>query len=150
MAWAALTFDDLRDRLGSTEIEALLAESPTPDDKVNEVLSQIAADVVSRVNAGRRKRGLAPVVNSGRYVPTGAKRHAYTLARRLMTDAFPSLAEYNGDDRKLAVEEAENYLDDLANNNADGDDDGALSFVSATGTSFRYGGKAVMDFAESP
>lgn len=150
MAWVALNYSSLRDRLGSTESEALLAESPAPEEKVESILEQVAADVVSRVNAGRRKRGLAPAVNTARYVPPGAVRHAYTLAVRLLTDSFPSLAEYNGDDRKLSVDEVNNYLDDLANNNADSDDDGAASFTGSTNGSFRYGGSTLMDFAESP
>lgn len=151
MAWAALNYADFRDRLSSAELDALLAESPAPEDKVDEVLGQIAQDIVSRVNAGRRKRGLAPAVNTGRYVPPGSRRHGYTLARRLLTDSFPSLAEYNGDDRRLSFEEAENYLDDLANNEADGDDDGALAFISATtGGAFRYSGNTLLDFTGNP
>lgn len=151
MAWAQLNYSDFRDRLSSAELDALLAESPAPEDKVDEVLGQVAQDIVSRVNAGRRKRGLAPAVNSGRYVPAGSRRHAYTLARRILTDAFPSLAEYNGDDRRLSFEEAENYLDDLANNDADGDDAGALSFVSSnSGGAFRYSGNTLLDFTGNP
>lgn len=150
MAWLALNYADLRDRLSSAELDALLAESPAPEDKIDEILGQIAQDVISRVNAGRRKRGLAPATNTGRFVPPGARRHAYTLARRLLTDNFPSLAEYNGDDRRLAFEEAENYLDDLANNNADGDDAGALAFTATSAGSFRSSGNALVDFTGIP
>jgi hypothetical protein len=150
MAWAELTFSGLQGRLGSDEIAALLNESPAPEAKIAEVLGHVAQDIVSRVNTGRRKRGLPPVVNSGVYVPPGAQRHAYTLARRLLTDAFPSLAEFNGDDRRLSVEEAENYLDDLAKNDADSDDPGASSFAYSSSSSFRYGGSALMDFSTSP
>jgi hypothetical protein len=150
MAWAALTFAGLQGRLGSDEIAALLNESPAPESKVEEVLSHVAQDVVSRVNTGRRKRGLPPLVNTGLFVPPGAQRHSYTLARRLLTDAFPSLAEFNGDDRRNSVEEAENYLDDLAKNDADSDDPGASSFSYSSNSSFRYGGSRVMDFSTSP
>lgn len=151
MPWTLLTYDGLRDRLGSTESEALLAESPTPESKVEDILTQIAADVVSRVNAGRRKRGLAPAVNTGRNVPPGSVRHAYTLAVRLLTDSFPSLAEYNGEDRRAAIDEAKDHLDDLANNNADSDDAGGDAFVAtAGGGSFRSGGKELMDFIGTP
>ena len=150
MAWIALTVDSFRDRLGNDELDRLVDESPTPDAKLAEVLSQVAAEFVSRINSGRRKRGLGPLVNTGLFIPPGAQRHAYAIARRLLTDAFPSLAEFNGDDRKLAVEAAENFLDDLANNNADADDTGATSFATASGASFRYSGRPLMDFAESP
>ena len=150
MAWLALTYSALRDRLSTDEFNRLLAECPTPDEKAEEVLTSIAQDITSRVNAGRRKRGLPPVVNTTIYVPPGARRHAYILARRELTDSYPSLAEFNGDDRKASVEEANNYLDDLANNNADGDDTGAESFVTTTSGSFRYGGAAIMNFSESP
>lgn len=150
MAWAELTFAGLQGRLGSDEIAALLAESAAPEAKVSEVLTHVALDIASRVNTGRRKRGLPPVVNSNVYVPPGAQRHAYALARRLLSDAFPSLAEFNGDDRKSSIEEAENYLDDLAKNDADSDDPGASSFAYSSSSSFRYGGSSVMDFSTSP
>jgi hypothetical protein len=150
MAWIAITYSALRDRLSTDEFNRLLAECPTPEDKADEILSSVAQDIASRVNSGRRKRGLPPVVNTGRFVPPGARRHAYVLARQEMTDSYPSLAEFNGDDRRRAVEEANNYLDDLANNNADGDDTGAESFAATNGSSFRYGGSAIMNFAESP
>jgi len=150
MAWLALTYSALRDRLSTDELNRLLAECPTPEEKADEVLTAISQDISSRVNSGRRKRGLPPVVNTGLFVPPGARRHAYILARRELTDSYPSLAEFNGDDRKDSVTEANNYLDDLANNNADADDTGATSFVSVTGGSFRYGGAAIMNFSESP
>ena len=150
MAWALLTFQKLRERLSSDELSSLLQDSPTPEEKCEQVLEHVAQDVVSRVNAGRRKRALPACVNTGRNVPSGAQRHAYIIARRELTSVFPSLAQYNGDDRKQDYEEANNYLDDLANNNADSDDDGATSFVSTSGGSFRYGGSALMNFSESP
>jgi hypothetical protein len=150
MPWIQLTSDGLRDRLASDEFEALLAESPAPESKLEEILEQVAQEIVSRVNAGRRKRGLPPVINTGRNVPPGSQRHGYALARRLLSEAFPSLAEFNGEDRKLAVEAAENYMDDLAKNDVDSDDTGANSFASSSASSFRYGGSAIMDFAESP
>jgi hypothetical protein len=150
MAWIPLTVDSFRDRLGNDELDRLVEESPTPDAKLAEILAQVAAEFVSRINAGRRKRGLGPLVNTGLFIPPGSQRHAYAIARRLLTDAFPSLSEFNGEDRKLSVEAAENFLDDLANNNADADDTGASSFATASGASFRYSGKALMDFAESP
>lgn len=150
MAWLALTYSALRDRLSTDEFNRLLAECPTPEDKAEEILTSVAQDIASRVNSGRRKRGLPPVVNTNLYVPPGARRHAYILARQELTDSYPSLAEFNGEDRRRAVEEANNYLDDLANNNADGDDTGAESFAATSGSSFRYGGSAIMDFSESP
>jgi hypothetical protein len=150
MAWLALTYSALRDRLSTDELNRLLAECPTPEDKADEVLTSIAQDIASRVNAGRRKRGLPPVVNTGIYVPPGARRHAYILARRELTDSYPSLAEFNGEDRRQSVEESNSYLDDLANNNADADDTGATSFVNDSGGAFRYGGAAFMNFSESP
>jgi len=150
MAWLALTYSGLRDRLSTDELNRLLAECPTPEDKADEVLTSIAQDIASRVNAGRRKRGLPPVVNTGIYVPPGARRHAYILARRELTDSYPSLAEFNGEDRRQSVEESNSYLDDLANNNADADDTGATSFVTDSGGAFRYGGSAFMNFSESP
>jgi len=150
MAWLALTVDSFRDRLGNDELDRLVEESPTPDAKLAEILAQVAAEFVARINAGRRKRGLGPLVNTGLNIPPGSQRHAYAIARRLLTDAFPSLSEFNGEDRKLSVEAAENFLDDLANNNADADDTGAASFATASGASFRYSGNALMDFAESP
>lgn len=150
MAWIALTFAGLRERLSSDEITALLDDSTTPEEKCEAVLEDVAQDVVSRVNAGRRKRALSPAVDTGLSVPPGAQRHAYVIARRELTSVFPSLAQYNGDDRKQDFEEANNYLDDLANNNADSDDDGAEAFVPTNGGSFRYGGAALMDFSTSP
>jgi len=150
MAWLALTYSALRDRLSTDELNRLLAECPTPEEKADEVMTAVAQDIASRVNAGRRKRGLPPVVNTGLFVPPGARRHAYILARRELTDSYPSLAEFNGDDRKASVDEANSYLDDLANNNADGDDTGAESYVTVTSGSFRYGGAAIMNFSESP
>lgn len=150
MAWAELNFAGLQGRLGSDEIAALLAESAAPEAKVTEILTHVGLDIASRVNTGRRKRGLPPVVNSGVYVPPGAQRHAYALARRLLSDSFPSLAEFNGDDRKSSIEEAENYLDDLAKNDADSDDPGASSFAYSSASSFRYGGSSIMDFSTSP
>jgi hypothetical protein len=150
MAWLALTYSALRDRLSTDELNRLLAECPTPEDKADEVMTSVAQDIASRVNAGRRKRGLPPVVNTGIYVPPGARRHAYILARRELTDSYPSLAEFNGEDRRQSVEESNSYLDDLANNNADADDTGAESFVTDSGGSFRYGGAAFMNFSESP
>jgi hypothetical protein len=150
MAWTTLSFSGLRDRLSSDELSRLLAECPTPEEKADSILTAVAQDVVSRVNAGRRKRGLPPLVNTGMSVPYGATRHAYVLTRRELTDSYPSLAEFNGDDRKISVEEANNYLTDLANNNADSDDTGAQSFVSVSTGSFRISGKDLMDFAEAP
>ena len=150
MAWLPLTVESFRDRLGNDELDRLVEESPTPDAKLAEILYQVAAEFVSRINSGRRKRGLAPLVNTGLNIPPGAQRHAYAIARRLLTDAFPSLAEFNGEDRKLSVEAAENFLDDLANNNADADDTGAASFAAASGSAFRYSGKALMDFTGNP
>jgi hypothetical protein len=150
MAWTQLTVNGLKDRLASDEFEALLAESPTPEDKLTDILSQVAQEIVSRVNAGRRKRGLVQVATTGLHAPTGSHRHAYALARRLLSESFPSLAEFNGDDRKIAVESAENYLDDLAKNDADSDDYGAVSFAASSSSSFRYGGSALMDFTSAP
>lgn len=150
MAWIPLSVDSFRDRLGNDELDRLVEESPTPDAKLAEILSQVAAEFVSRINSGRRKRGLGPLVNTGLNIPPGAQRHAYAIARRLLTDAFPSLAEFNGEDRKLAVESAENFLDDLANNNADADDTGAQSYATASGASFRYSGQSLMDFTGNP
>jgi hypothetical protein len=150
MPWVAITSDGLRDRLASDEFEALLAESPAPESKINEILGQVAQEIVSRVNSGRRKRGLPAVTNTVRFVPPGSQRHAYALARRLLSEAFPSLAEFNGEDRKIAVEAAETFMDDLAKNDADSDDIGANAFASTSGSSFRYGGNATMDFATSP
>ena len=149
MSWVSLTFDALQTRLTSAELEALLAESPNPEAKVSDVLEQVAQDIVSRVNAGRRKRGLAGVSITGAFVPPGAQRHAYSLARRVLSDSFPSLAEFNGDDRKLSIEAAEDYLDDLANNNADSDDTGATAYAPSS-SSFRYGGAPIMDFSTQP
>ncbi len=150
MPWVILASDGLRDRLASDEFEALLAESPAPEAKLEEILAQVAQEIVSRVNSGRRKRGLAPVANTGRSVPPGSQRHGYALARRLLSEAFPSLAEFNGDDRKIAVETAENYMDDLAKNDADSDDTGAASFAVSSASSFRYGGATLMDFSTAP
>ena len=147
MAWTRLSASVLRDRLGNAEIEALTDESAAPDSKIEELLDQVAQDITSRVNTGRRKRGLAPVSGTGRDVPPGSVRHAYSLARRLLTDSFPSLADYNGDDRRLAVQEAEDHLEDLANNEADHDDVGASAYESVgAGSSFRYGGKDNYDY----
>ncbi len=150
MAWSLLTFTNLRERLSSDELSSLLQDSPTPEEKCEQILEHVAQDIVSRVNAGRRKRALPACVNTGRNVPSGAQRHAYVLARRELTSVFPSLAQYNGEDRKDDTEEANNYLDDLANNNADSDDAGATSFVAITNGSFRYGGSKLMNFSESP
>jgi hypothetical protein len=150
MPWVAITTDGLRDRLASDEFEALLAEAPAPEAKIEEILEQVAQEIVSRVNSGRRKRGLPAVINTGRNVPPGSQRHAYALARRLLSEAFPSLADFNGDDRKVAVEAAETFMDDLAKNDADSDDTGAAAFAASSASSFRYGGNATMDFATSP
>lgn len=150
MAWTLLTIDGIKDRLASDEFEALLAESPTPETKLNDILEQIAQEIVSRVNAGRRKRGLVQVSNTGLYVPPGAHRHGYALARRLLSEAFPSLAEFNGEDRKISVESAENYLDDLSKNDADSDDAGSSAFANSSSSAFRYGGAALMDFSTAP
>ncbi len=150
MPWVAITTDGLRDRLASDEFEALLAEAPAPEAKIEEILEQVAQEIVSRVNSGRRKRGLPAVINTGRNVPPGSQRHAYALARRLLSEAFPSLADFNGDDRKVAVEAAETFMDDLAKNDTDSDDTGAAAFAASSASSFRYGGNATMDFATSP
>lgn len=147
MAWTPLTSAGLQTRLSQDEFNALLDECPTPDEKITSILTQVALEIVSRVNAGRRKRGLSPASNTGLNVPPGAQRHAYALARRLMTDCFPSLAAYNGDDRKLSIDEAETFLDDLANNNADSDDAGGDAFIAASSNGpFSYGGRALLDF----
>jgi hypothetical protein len=151
MAWTALSYIVFqRDILTTNEFSALLNECPTPEDKVNSILTNVAQEVVSRVNAGRRKLSLPAVVNTGKSIPSGAIRHAYILARRDLTDTYPSLSEFNGDDRKNSVEEANNYLDDLANNNADSDEAGAASFVTSSSSAFTYGGKSLMDFATAP
>jgi len=150
MAWAQLTFLGLRERLSSDELTSLLNDSATPEEKCEEVLDHVAKDVISRVNSGRRKRALPPVTGTGRYLPAGAQRHAYVIARRELTSVFPSLAQYNGEDRKDDFEEANNYLDDLANNNADSDDEGAADYVTATGASFRISGAALLNFSECP
>jgi hypothetical protein len=150
MAWSQLTFIGFRERLSSDELTSLLNDSATPEEKCEEFLEVVAKDFISRVNAGRRKRGLPPVTGTGRYVPSGAQRHAYVISRRELTSVFPSLAQYNGDDRKDDFEEANNYLDDLANNNADSDDEGADEYVTATGGSFRISGKDLLNFSECP
>lgn len=151
MAWITLNVTSLKSRLGTNEIDKLTEEAPSPDGKLAEVLSHVALEIVSRVNSGRRKRGLAPCVSTGLFIPPGSLRHAYALARKLLTDTFPSLAEYNGDDRKAAVDAAEEYLRFLADNNADSDDAGAESYVTTGATSGpRFGGAATMNFATIP
>jgi hypothetical protein len=147
MAWIALTSAKLQTRIGEDEYDALIAEKGAEAEaKVSEILRQLAQDIVGRVNAGRRKRGLSPAINTGLYIPPGSERHAYTICVRLLTSTFPSLATYNGEDRKEEYENAENHLDDLANNNADSDDAGGDAFTSNSSSSFRYGGAAKMDF----
>jgi hypothetical protein len=146
MAWTSLTVDSFRERFTDEEFNALLAESTDIEGKLNEILGQVALEIVSRVNVGRRKRGLSPAVNTGLYIPPGSQRHAYTLALKLLTDCFPSLFTYNGEDRKAAVETAERHLEDLAKNDIDSDDDGAAEYASATSSSVRYGGKDILDF----
>lgn len=150
MAWAVLTYSGMVDRLSSAELDSLLTDSPAPEDKVTSILSQVAQEVTSYVNTGRRKRGLPAVVNTGRSVPSGAQRHAYALARRELTDAFPSLSSYNGDDRKAAVSDAVAYLEKLAKNEIDADDEGASSFASSSTSSFEFGGNATMNFIGTP
>lgn len=127
-----------------------MAECPTPEEKADEILTAVAQEVVSRVNAGRRKRGLPPLVNTGLSIPYGASRHSYVLARRELTDSYPALAEFNGEDRKDSVQEANNYLEALSDNNADSDDTGASAFVVSSSGSFRISGSTLMDFSESP
>tara|TARA_R100000655_G_C2977878_1_gene191357 strand:- start:452 stop:904 length:453 start_codon:yes stop_codon:yes gene_type:complete len=147
MAWVELTAAALKDRLGAAELEALIDESPAPDAKIKVLLEQVAQDITSRVNTGRRKRALVPLEDTGSYIPPGSQRHAYTLARRLLTDNFPSLADYNGDDRRVAVQEAEDHLADLAENDADADDFGAAQYERFnSGFSFRYDGRPNMNF----
>lgn len=146
MAWAELTYDAFRERLTDEEFDALTAESTDVSAKLTEILGQVAADIVSRVNVGRRKGALPPVVNTGLHIPAGSQRHAYTLALKVLTDCFPSLRTYNGEDRTAAVETAEKHLDDLAKNEADGDDEGALVYASTTNSSVRYGGRDILDF----
>lgn len=147
MAWIALTSDKLQTRVGVEEYAALIAENGAEAEaKVSEILRQVAQDIVGRVNAGRRKRGLGPAVNTGLYIPPGSERHAYTICVRLMTSTFPSLATYNGEDRATDYQNAEDHLDDLANNNADSDDAGGNTFASTSSSSFRYGGETKMDF----
>lgn len=147
MSWVELSLSSLKRRLSSQELEALTDESPDADQKIEELLTQVAQEVVSRVNSGRRKRALPSLQDTEKRVPPGSQRHAYTLVRRLLTDTFPSLAEFNGDDRRQAVDEAEAFLDDLANNNADSDDDGAIAFENPIGgSSFRYSGNKNYDY----
>ena len=147
MSWVELSLSSLKRRLSSQELEALTDESPDADQKIEELLTQVAQEVVSRVNSGRRKRALPSLQDTEKRVPPGSQQHAYTLVRRLLTDTFPSLAEFNGDDRRQAVDEAEAFLDDLANNNADSDDDGAIAFENPIGgASFRYSGNKNCDY----
>jgi len=149
MAWSEVSLESLKRRLSSSELESLTDESPDADQKIEELLTQIAQEVISRVNSGRRKRGLPSLQDTGKHIPPGSQRHAYTLVRRLLTDTFPSLAEFNGDDRRQAVDEAEAHLDDLANNNADHDDDGAIIFENPIGgSSFRYSGNKSYDYTK--
>lgn len=146
MAWAELTSDAFRDRFTDEEFQGLLAESTDIDGKLNEILGQVALEIVSRVNVGRRKRGLSPALATGLFIPSGSQRHAYTLALRLLTDCFPALATYNGEDRKIAMETAEKHLEDLAKNDVDSDDDGAATYAASTSSSVRYGGRDILDF----
>jgi hypothetical protein len=146
MAWIALSADAFRDRVNGDEYDGLLAESPTPDTKIATALSEVALEIVSRVNAGRRKRGLAPALATGLFVPAGAVRHAYTLVLRTITNSFPGLATYNGENRSAASDAAEKYLEDLGNNNADSDDAGAAVYASSTVYPVRYGGRDLLDF----
>jgi hypothetical protein len=132
--------------MAGEEISRLTEEAPDQDAKIDAVLLQVAQDVAGRVNVGRRKRGLAPVSNTGSNVPPGSQRHAYSIARKLLTDAFPSLASYNGEDRKASADEAERHLSDLADNKADHDDAGASAYVGTTTASFSYGGSTKLDF----
>ena len=65
----------------------------------------------------------------------------------MLTDSFPSLSDYNGEDRDRAYDKAEDHLRDLAENRADADDTGAEDFEPEdSGSSFRTGGKDLMDF----
>jgi len=146
MAWTALNLASFRERLTDEEFLALTAESTDVDGKLEEILSQVALDIVSRVNVGRRKRGLSPAVSTGLFIPSGALRHAYTLALKLLTDCFPALRTYNGEDRTQAIETAEKYLDDLSKNDADSDDAGAATYAPATSSPVRYGGRDLLDF----
>lgn len=150
MAWIQLSVSDQKDRLNEQELDKLLEESSDPNSKLLVILGHVATDIVGRVNAGRRKRGLVPVVNTGLYVPPGAQRHAYVLSRLLLTNAFPSLADYNAEDRRLAVEDANQYLTDLANNDADSDDSGAGAFVPSSSPPLRFGGVPMKNFVEVP
>lgn len=150
--WTELTTTNLQTRLSEVELDALTAELADPTDKLAEILLQTAQEIISRVNTGRRKRGLVAVAVSGPYVPPGAVRHAYTIARQLLTDSFPALAAYNGDDRKAAMESAEKYLSDLANNNADSDDAGAEDYEPTPPSGETFGfqstGKPLLDFVQ--
>lgn len=146
MAWVALNSDAFRERFTDEEFQALTAESVDVDGKLTEILGQIALEIVSRVNVGRRKGALPPVKDTGLFIPPGSQRHAYTLALKLLTDCFPSLRTYNGEDRTTAVETAEKHLEDLAKNEADSDDEGAAEYASSTLSPIRYSGYDKLDF----
>ena len=150
MAWVQLGISDQKQRLNEQELNKLLEENADPNAKLLTVLGHVATDIVGRVNAGRRKRGLPPVVNTGLYVPPGSQRHAYVLSRLLLTNSFPSLDEYNAEDRRQAVDDANQYLTDLANNDADSDDDGAMAFVPSSSAPVRFGGAPILNFIEVP
>lgn len=146
MAWTAISPNGLRSRLVTDEIDKLLEECPDPDGKIAELLSQVALEFVSRINAGRRKRTLQPVTATGLFLPGGCHRHSYTIARQLLGDSFPSLAQFNGDDRKAAVEAADSYLEALAKNEADSDDDGAEAYIGTATDGPTFGGQTQVDF----
>jgi hypothetical protein len=146
MAWTALSIDGLRSRLVTDELDKLLEECPDPDAKIAEVLGQVANEFVARINAGRRKRTLPAVEDTGLFLPGGCHRHSYTIARQLLSESFPSLAEFNGDDRKAAMEAANTFLIALSENNADSDDTGAESYIGTATGGPTFGGKTQYDF----
>lgn len=146
MAWVALSAETFRDRITGDEYTALSEESPDPEGKISNALSEVALEIVSRVNAGRRKRGLSPALATGLYVPPGAIRHAYTLVLRTLTNSFPALATYNGENRQQSIDASEKYLEDLGNNNADADDDGAATYAASTSSPVRTGGADLLNF----
>lgn len=145
--WVELTVEKFKKRFDESEFDAVLSQQADPDATVLEYLRQVAADVVSRVNVCRRSRGLLPVTPPAYYVPPGSERHAYALAQFMCGINLPSLTSLQGENRNDAATKAEDHLKDLAACDADGDDEWADNYVTATTSSAPvFGGFAHMDF----
>lgn len=148
MAWLTLTADDMRQRLSDQEMaayESAVGEL-APPSRLPALLRAECANVVSRVNAYRRKAGLPFVSPPDLTIPPGAEPAVFALVRLRLANSIPAIDGLFGENRRAEADMANNYLRDIASGDVDHDEFGAAEFTEGTSRkAMAYGSRRKID-----